>query len=108
MPGASCKVTGKVNAWNTGLTEDITLTNTGSSTIDGWALAFTLPAGQSVTSAWNATIAPAGGQVTATNLSYNGTLAPGASASFGFQATHTGNTSFPTAFTLDHNPCAIA
>ncbi|OAR25200.1 glycoside hydrolase [Streptomyces sp. ERV7] len=107
-PGTSCKVTGRVNAWNTGLTEDITLTNTGSSTINGWALAFTLPAGQTVTSAWNATITPANGQATATNLSYNGTLAPGAATSFGFQATHTGNTSFPMAFSLDHSPCTIA
>uniref|UniRef100_A0AAU2VED2 Beta-xylanase n=1 Tax=Streptomyces sp. NBC_00003 TaxID=2903608 RepID=A0AAU2VED2_9ACTN len=106
--GASCKVTGAVNAWNTGLTEDLTLTNTGSATINGWSLAFTLPTGQSVTSSWNASLTPATGQVAATSLSYNGTLAPGASTSFGFQATHTGNTSLPTLFSLNGAPCTTA
>ncbi|MFD7337517.1 endo-1,4-beta-xylanase [Streptomyces violascens] len=107
-PGASCKVTGAVNAWNSGLTEDITLTNTGSTTINGWSLAFTLPAGQTVTSSWNASLTPAGGQVAATNLGYNGTLAPGASTSFGFQATHTGKTSLPALFSLNGAPCTTA
>ncbi|RCH66633.1 glycoside hydrolase [Streptomyces sp. SDr-06] len=104
-PGASCKVTGAVNAWNNGLTEDITITNTGSTTINGWSLAFTLPAGQTVTSGWNASLTRATGEVTATNLGYNGTLSPGASSSFGFQATHTGNTSLPTLFSLNGSPC---
>ncbi|WP_406346687.1 endo-1,4-beta-xylanase [Streptomyces sp. NBC_00648] len=107
-PGASCKVTSSVNAWNTGLTEDITLTNTGSTTIHGWSLGFTLPAGQTVTSSWNTSLTPATGRVSAANLSYNGTLAPGASTSFGFQATHTGSTSLPTLFSLNGAPCTTA
>ncbi|GGT85427.1 endo-1,4-beta-xylanase [Streptomyces violascens] len=107
-PGASCKVAGAVNAWKSGLTEDITLTNTGSITINGWSLAFPLPAGQTVTSSWNASLTPATGQVAATNLSYSGTLTPGASTSFGFQATHTGNTSLPTLFSLNGVSCTTA
>ncbi|MEV5950291.1 endo-1,4-beta-xylanase [Streptomyces sp. NPDC051993] len=107
-PAGSCKVTGTVSAWNSGLTEDITITNTGSTTINGWSLAFTLPTGQTVTSSWNASLAPATGQVAAKNLSYNGALAPGASSSFGFQATHTGNTSLPSLFSLNGAPCTTA
>ncbi|WP_037608559.1 endo-1,4-beta-xylanase [Streptacidiphilus rugosus] len=101
----ACKVADVVNAWNTGLTENITLTNTGSTTISGWSLGFTLPAGQTVTSAWNTTITPASGTVTGVNLSYNGTLAPGAATTIGFQATHTGNAAAPAAFTLNGRSC---
>ena len=105
-PNSTCTVTDSVNAWNTGLTESVTVTNTGSAAINGWSLAFTLAGGQTVTSAWNATISPASGQVTAKNLGYNGSVAPGASVSFGFQATHTGNTSAPGDFTLNGTRCA--
>ncbi|GAA1802105.1 hypothetical protein GCM10009682_24970 [Luedemannella flava] len=105
---ATCRVGAAVNAWNTGLTESITITNTGGSTVNGWSLVFTLPSGQTVTGGWNATYSPTSGQVTATNLSYNATIAPGASVSIGFQATHTGNAAAPTAFSLNGSPCAAA
>ena len=66
-----------------------------------------LTAGQSITSGWNATFSPNSGQVTARNVSYNGVLAPGASTSIGFQATHTGNTARPAAFTLNGAACTV-
>ncbi|KIR66253.1 MULTISPECIES: cellulose binding domain-containing protein [Micromonospora] len=108
-PGnAACRVTATVNAWSNGLTEDLTVTNTGSSTINGWSLVFTLPGGQSITGGWNATYSPTSGQVTARNVSYNGTIAPNASVSIGFQANHTGNTAKPSSFTLNGATCTIA
>ncbi|MFY1691470.1 cellulose binding domain-containing protein [Plantactinospora sp. WMMB782] len=106
--GTGPRVTYAMNTWNSGFTASIGITNTGTSTIDGWTLAFTLPSGQSITSAWNATYSPASGQVSVRNVSYNGTLAPGATVEFGFQATHTGNTAEPTAFTLNGIPCTVA
>lgn len=106
--GGACRVADTVNAWNTGLTEGITITNTGSSTVNGWSLVFTLPSGQTITSGWNASYAPTTGQVTARNVSYNATLAPGASTSIGFQATHTGNAAKPAAFALNGTACTIA
>ena len=104
--GAACKVTDAVNAWNTGLTENITVSNTGSSAVNGWSLVFTLASGQTITSTWNATISPTSGQVTAKNMSYNAAIAPGGSVSFGFQANHTGNTAAPSAFSLNGQPCS--
>jgi endo-1,4-beta-xylanase len=104
--GAACKVTDAVNAWNTGLTENITVSNTGSSAVNGWSLVFTLASGQTITSTWNATISPTSGQVTAKNMSYNTAIAPGGSVSFGFQANHTGNTAAPSAFSLNGQPCS--
>ncbi len=104
----ACRVSATVNAWNNGLTEQIAITNTGSSALNGWSLTFTLPSGQTITNGWNATYSPASGQVTAKNVSYNGSLAPGGSTEIGFQATHTGNAGKPTAFALNGNPCTIA
>jgi endoglucanase len=44
--------------------------------------------------------------VTATNASYNGALAPGGSASIGYQASHTGNSAAPTGFRLNGTTCS--
>ncbi|MET7398536.1 cellulose binding domain-containing protein [Dactylosporangium sp. NPDC005572] len=106
--GTAPRVTYTMNTWNSGFTASISITNTGTSTINGWTLGFTLPAGQSITSGWNAAFSPASGQVSARNVSYNGTLASGATVDLGFQATHTGNTAEPTAFTLNGIPCTVA
>jgi glucuronoarabinoxylan endo-1,4-beta-xylanase len=106
--GTGPRVTYTMNAWDTGFTAAISITNTGTSTISGWTLSFTLPSGQSITSGWNATYSPSSGQVSASNVSYNGTIAPGATVDIGFQATHTGNTAKPTAFTLNGVPCVVA
>ncbi len=101
-------MTAAVTAWNNGLTENLTITNTGRSAVNGWSLAFTLPGGQTITNGWNATYKGTSGQVTATNVGFNGTLAAGQSATIGFQATHTGNTASPTGFTLNGAACTTS
>ncbi|MDT0341497.1 extracellular catalytic domain type 1 short-chain-length polyhydroxyalkanoate depolymerase [Streptomyces litchfieldiae] len=106
-PGA-CRVAVTTNAWNTGLTSSVTITNTGTTPVNGWSLGFTLPTGQTITSGWNATYSPATGTVTATNAAHNAAIAPGASVGIGYQASHTGNTTRPTAFTLNGAACTVA
>jgi len=103
-PGA-CRVDYAVSAWNTGLTATVTVTNTGSAPLSNWSLAFTLPAGQTITSGWGATYSPASGAVTATPAAYNATLAAGAGVRFGLQAAHTGDTGEPASFTLNGTAC---
>ncbi|WP_328382373.1 cellulose binding domain-containing protein [Micromonospora zamorensis] len=100
-----CRVAYTVNAWNNGLTASISVTNTSSTPVNGWTLAFTLPSGQSITSGWNASYTPSSGAVTARNVSYNATIAPNTSVDVGFQATHTGNAGRPSAFTLNGTAC---
>lgn len=102
----TCQVTNSVNAWNTGLVDQITITNTGTSAINGWSLGFTLGSGQAITSGWNATYSPTSGQVTATNLSYNAAIPPGGSTTIGFQASHGGNSAAPAGFTLNGVACS--
>ena len=107
QPGA-CKVTATTSAWNTGLTASLTITNTGTTAINNWQLAFTLPTGQTITNGWGATYTPSSGTVTATNATYNGTIAPNASVSIGYQANHGGNSAAPGAFTLNGTTCTAS
>ncbi|GAA3159642.1 cellulose binding domain-containing protein [Nonomuraea roseoviolacea] len=85
--GVSCGVTYQVaNAWQGGFTADVTVRNTGTTTWNNWALTWTAPAGVTLTNAWNSTITPSGGTWTVKAPSWATSLAPGASAAFGFQA----------------------
>ncbi|WP_433296436.1 GH12 family glycosyl hydrolase domain-containing protein [Actinoplanes sp. CA-030573] len=104
----ACRVSYATNVWNSGFTANITVTNTGSSAVNGWSLGFTLPSGQSITSSWNATISGSSGAVTARNVSYNGGIAPGGNQSFGFQGTYSGSFAKPSSFTLNGSTCTTA
>ncbi|MFF5175830.1 glycoside hydrolase family 9 protein [Micromonospora sp. NPDC000089] len=107
--GGGCAVTWTANTWDTGFTANVTVTNTGTTTINGWTLAFTFPStGQKAGQGWSANVTQTGAVVTATNLSYNGTLAAGASTSFGFNGTHTGSNPRPTGFTLNGAACTLS
>ncbi|WP_405113052.1 cellulose binding domain-containing protein [Micromonospora sp. NBC_01405] len=103
--GGGCAVKYTPNSWNNGFTADVQITNTGSSTINGWTLAYSLPAGQQITGSWNATVTHSGSAVTARNIGHNGTLAPGGTAGFGYQGTLNGAYSSPTNFTLNGQAC---
>ncbi|GAB2962760.1 hypothetical protein GCM10027184_07900 [Saccharothrix stipae] len=107
QPGNGCRVAYTVSAWNTGLTTAVTITNTGSTAVNGWSLAFTLPGGQTITNGWNATYSPTSGAVTARNATHNAAIAPNASVGIGFQANHTGDTGEPPSFTLNGAACTV-
>ncbi len=107
-PSGPCGVKATVSAWNSGLTENLTITNTGTTAVNGWSLVFTLPGGQTITSGWNATYSPTSGQVTARDTRYNAAIAPNASVTIGFQATHSGDTAKPTSFTLNGASCSLS
>ncbi|WP_436764135.1 cellulose binding domain-containing protein [Streptosporangium sp. V21-05] len=74
----------KTSDWGTGFEGKYTVTNGGTTTINGWSVAFDLPSGANVGSFWDASMSRSGQRFTFTNVGWNGTLAPGASASFGF------------------------
>ncbi|MGA5701455.1 GH12 family glycosyl hydrolase domain-containing protein [Peterkaempfera bronchialis] len=105
-----CKIAYVANSWPGGFTADVTVTNSGSTAVNGWKVGFTLPSGQTITNAWNASITPSSGAVTATNTSSNGQIAAnGGTQSFGFQGTYTGSTfAKPAQFTLNGTACTTA
>ncbi|MFY1684342.1 glycoside hydrolase family 9 protein [Micromonospora sp. WMMD730] len=108
-PASSCKVGYTTTDWTNGFTASISITNTGTTALNGWSLAFTFPtSGQKVSQGWSATFAQTGAAVTATSMTYNGALAPGASTSIGFNGTHTGGNPKPTSFTLNGATCTVS
>jgi O-glycosyl hydrolase len=106
-PSATCTVAySTTSQWAGGFTASVTIGNTGTSAITNWTLKFTFGGDQKVTNAWNTTLTQSGEAATATNLSYNATIAPGGNTSFGFQGTWTNSDAPPTSFTLNGAPCS--
>ncbi|WP_028804233.1 glycoside hydrolase family 18 chitinase [Streptomyces sp. 142MFCol3.1] len=83
----------KTQDWGTGFEGKWTVTNTGTTSISSWTVEWDFPSGTSVTSAWDADVTSSGNHWTAKNKSYNGTLAAGASISFGFNGSGSGSPS---------------
>ncbi|MET9856510.1 glycoside hydrolase family 9 protein [Streptomyces sp. NPDC006450] len=104
---ASCTVAYRVdNGWGNGFTATVTMRNTGTSAISGWTLGWSFAGDQRISNAWNATVSQSGSTVTARDAGWNGTLAPGGSVSFGFQATYSGSNPIPTRYTLNGALCS--
>ncbi|KAF3467526.1 glycosyl hydrolase family 18 protein [Streptomyces sp. Tu 3180] len=83
----------KTQDWGSGFEGKWTVKNTGTTTINTWTVEWDFPSGTKVTSAWDATVTNSGDHWTAKNLGWNGTLAPGASVSFGFNGSGSGSPS---------------
>ncbi|NYI04261.1 glycoside hydrolase family 6 protein [Allostreptomyces psammosilenae] len=95
------------NSWSGGFTAEVVLRNNGAA-LNGWTLGWTFPGDQRITSAWNSRASQSGNAVTVTDAGYNGSLATGASTSFGFQATVGSSNAEPTAFTLGGVSCTVS
>ncbi|GGL21632.1 hypothetical protein Sme01_40480 [Sphaerisporangium melleum] len=101
-----CSVTATTGSqWSNGyVIQPVTVTNTGTAPIRGWTVTFTLPSGHTVTGSWSAAVSTSGQTVTAKNESYNGSLAPNGSTTFGFQGGRPNNsTSVPSGYTCTAN-----
>ncbi|MGW8782077.1 glycosyl hydrolase family 18 protein [Streptomyces sp. NPDC055796] len=80
----------KVSDWGTGFEGKWTVKNTGTTTLTSWTVEWDYPSGTTVTSAWDATVTSSGTHWTGKNVGWNGTLAPGATISFGFNGAGSG------------------
>jgi poly(hydroxyalkanoate) depolymerase family esterase len=85
--GGGCTATATLQTqWPSGYVyEPVRVTNGGTTTINGWTVTFTLPAGHSIAGSWNTALTVSGQTVTARNAGHNGTVAPNGSTTFGFQ-----------------------
>jgi len=106
-PTSSCKVAYTASSWNTGFTASVKVTNTGTTALSGWTLGFSFANGQKVTQGWSADWSQTGTAVTAKNAAWNGTLGAGQSTDIGFNGSHSGTNTNPTAFTLNGATCTI-
>jgi mannan endo-1,4-beta-mannosidase len=108
--GGTCRVTYSSSNWggSSGFTASVTITNTGTAALNGWTLGYAYQSGQQITPpGWGATWAQSGSNVSATNLTWNATLASNASVSIGANGTYTGSNPAPTSFTLNGSACTV-
>jgi hypothetical protein len=105
--GAAGSVTAsfsKDSDWGTGYQGKYTITNGTGSAITGWTVAFDLPAGLSMGTYWDTLITTSGQHVTAKNREYNGSVAAGASVTFGFIVS--GGSGTPANCTINGASCS--
>lgn len=88
--GLSC-VAKVVNNWGSGYQLDVVINNGGTATVNGWNITLTFSESPQRTGGWNAVIGGSGNLVTASNVNWNGSIAPGQSVSFGLQGNHDGS-----------------
>jgi endoglucanase len=108
IPAAgSCKVTyEKQGEWGAGFISQITVKNTGTKAIKGWQLDWNFTGGQQIDNLWSASYTQSGGGVTAKNLSWNATINPGKSVTFGFTGTTSNANPSPELFKLNGAACS--
>jgi chitodextrinase len=108
---SSCQVAYRVlDSWGSGFNGQITITNTGTTNINGWTLGFTFPGNQRVVNGWAGAWTQATGSavVSVRDGGFNGTIAPSNSVSAGFTGSYSGPNAVPPAFTINGSACAVA
>ncbi|MFJ3306290.1 cellulose binding domain-containing protein [Streptomyces sp. NPDC086549] len=93
----------KSSSWDGGYQGAYAITNGGSTALSGWTVEFDLPSGTTVGSYWDALLTQSGSHYTFKNREYNGSLAPGATTTFGWVSSGSGT---PTNCKLNGAPCA--
>ncbi|MGX2993758.1 cellulose binding domain-containing protein [Streptomyces sp. JNUCC 64] len=95
---------GRVSTWDNGYEGTYTIRNHGRTAIEGWSVAFSLPADTAVATSWHSRLTREnGGRHVFEDAGWNSTLAPGASVSFGWVSVGTGR---PRACVLNRlGPC---
>lgn len=83
------------NIWDSGYQLDVTVTNTGENTISSWDVILEFNNTPDISNSWNVNLSGTV-SVEASNVSHNGSLAPGQTTTFGFQGNHEGGFTEPT------------
>jgi aryl-phospho-beta-D-glucosidase BglC (GH1 family) len=92
-----------VSDWGSGFTGNITITNQGTTAINGWTLQ--LDFAGAISQVWNGTIInQTGNHYVIGNASYNASIAPGQSVTFGFNASPGNHPAAPANFILNGIP----
>ncbi|GII65195.1 hypothetical protein Skr01_52800 [Sphaerisporangium krabiense] len=106
LPTGTCTVTYRATTWTTGLSAEITIRNTGTTTIDGWTLAidYASPAPR-LASGWSATWTQDGTRISGAHLQWNKTIPAGTATQVGFNAAHGGTATAPVKVSLNGATC---
>jgi len=86
-PPPACVAEFKVtNAWPDGYQAEVTVRGDDQPSLARWTVRWELPAGHSIDNLWNGVLSREGSSVTVTNAGWNGTVAAGATTTFGLVA----------------------
>src|SRR5690349_2536761 len=100
-----CRVDYTASNWGGGgFGGKVKITNLGDA-LSNWTLKFSFPSGQRVTQGWSANWTQSGADVTATSMSWNGSLGTGAATEIGFNGSYSGTNTDPATFTLNGTTC---
>ncbi|MGW5264499.1 cellulose binding domain-containing protein [Microbispora sp. NPDC004025] len=106
-PALSCDVSYSAHTWPGGFLANVQITNTGTTAVDGWKLAFSFPLStQRLDYGFSAVWKQTGSEVTAENAAWNKTIKPGQSLYIGFNGIQTAGNPSPAAFTLNGTTCS--
>jgi len=95
------------HTWQTGFIARFSITNASMVPLSDWKLEFDMPAGQSVSHAWNSTVTQYGTHFVVTPANWNRVVAPGGSATGGFRGVLSGSYSPPSNCRLNGQyPCS--
>ncbi|MFL6073662.1 MAG: cellulose binding domain-containing protein [Mycobacteriales bacterium] len=95
----------KVKDWSGGFQGTVTIANGGTAAVTGWRVEFDLPAGETVSSAWRATVSHSGTHWVFVNVDYDATVPAGGAVDFGFNGAVTGAYADPTGCMVNGDPC---
>ena len=106
-PGGSyCAVEYQITSdWGTGFGANVVVTNRSAAAWNSWTVTWTFPGNQQITSLWNGVYTQTGQSVEVRNASWNGSVAAGASVSFGFNASYSGANDVPTDLRVNGVDC---
>jgi poly(3-hydroxybutyrate) depolymerase len=95
-PGGACTATYRITGqWTGGFQAEVTVSNGTAAATSAWTATFSFGNGQQVSQAWAATVSQNGATVTARNVSWNGGLPAGGTATFGFLGSWAGSNTAP-------------
>ena len=107
--GGTCSASFRIvgSPWPTGFQGEVTIRNTGTTTINGWTITWSFPNGQIISNLWNGTYTQSGAVVTVRDLGWNATIAPNGTVVIGFNASRGATNNPPTGYTLNGANCTI-
>jgi chitinase len=95
-----------INNWSTGFVGEIFISNQAVNTAGGWVIEFNAPF--AITNIWNAEIVSrVGDHYVIRSASWNASIPPGGTVSFGFQANSSGPVAAPTSVEVNDQPVIV-
>src|SRR4051812_31134267 len=103
-PTRTCTAALQQDDWGSGLVGTVTVRNSSTVPLTGWAVQIVLQPGLRVEQIWGATGTPGTGTLNVTNASWNGTLPVGGSTTFGYLASRSAPSTLVPTLTCTAGP----